>query len=190
MNGNTSVLYLQEIDNFTDDQLLRILQELKTEFEELKRSDIHQESLITPAFAFSLVGIFLTFCLCKKDRAMGRKLHEYEEKVSNDNLEAFKQELVQLCREEYLSRKRKAEEPLSGADISRLATPPPETESELPLRAASLLTPSVIYIPTLAHRALAHNNKVFDPTQEARPVTAGDIELAWKHKFEKDDKNK
>ena len=67
MNGNTSVLYLQEIDNFTDDQLLRILQELKTEFEELKRSDIHQESLIIPAFAFSLVGIVLAFCLCKKD---------------------------------------------------------------------------------------------------------------------------
>ena len=191
LNGNTSVLNVDEIDSFSDDQLLRILQELNSEFEQLEESKNHLQSLIIPAFCFTLFGIGLVFCLCNQDKNLERKLKSYEERLSNESLNKFKQELVRLCREEYLFLKAEMEEnsELKAAETSSQCDSKPqreeeeeeEEESEVPLR-ASLLKPSLIYIPTLP--AIRNNNRVFDTSQEARPVTAGDIELAWKHKFE------
>ena len=176
LNGNTSVFSLDNLDSFSDDLLLRILQDLSSEFADLKVSDNHSRSLIVPAFAFSMLAMCLVFCLCSKEKVLDRKQKNFEEKVSEENLEYFKQEVVKLCREEYLARRRKEEKSELKADpfISRPAPP----VSETPLR-ASRLTP-MIYIPALAH------NRVFDPSEEARPVTAGDIELAWRQKFEND----
>ena len=187
LNGNTSVLNVDEIDSFSDDQLLRILQELKSEFDQLEEAKNHLQSLIIPAFSFTLFGIGFVFCLCHQDKSLERKLKSYEEKLSNENLKKFKEELVRLCREEYLflkaNMKENSELKLAETSTESAARSlrEEEEESEVPLR-ASLLRPSLIYIPTLP--ALRNNNRVFDTTQEARPVTAGDIELAWKHKFE------
>ena len=194
-SGNTSVLYVDEIESFSDDQLLRILQELAAEFDQLQESSKHVQSLIIPAFCFTLLGIVFVFCLCHKDKTLERKLKSYEEKLSNENLKKFKEELVFLCRKEYLNLKPNREDnsELKAAQPSvfcstRVLEEEKEKEeeeeeetNEVALK-ASMLKPSLIYIPTLP--AIRNNNRVFDITQEARPVTAGDIELAWKHKFE------
>ena len=174
LNGNTSVLSLDHIDSFSDDLLLRILEDLSQEFDDLKVSDNHSTSLIVPAFAFSMLAFCLTFCLCHKEKLLERKQRTFEEKISDENLDSFKKELVQLCREEYLSRRRKEEKSELKADP--FVSPPAPPVMETPLRARRL-TP-LIYIPALTH------NRVFDPSEEARPVTAGDIELAWRQKFE------
>ena len=179
LRGNTSILYLGQLDTFSDDQLLRILQDLKAEFDELEASNYHQRGLIVPAFSFSMLAIVFVVCLCKKDKFLQSRLQDFEQKVSNENLDEFKKELVQLCREEYLSKNRKEESQLKADMFVTASSPPDPPEpvgTETPLR-GPLLRPSVIYIPALTH------NRVFDPSQEARPVTAGDIELAWKHKF-------
>ena len=172
LNGNTSVLSLDHIDSFSDDLLLRILEDLSQEFDDLKMSDNHSRSLIVPAFAFSMLASCLTFCLCRKEKFLERKQRAFEERISDENLESFKKELVQLCREEYLRRKEEKSELKADPFI----TPPAPPVTETPLR-PSRLTP-LIYIPALTH------NRVFDPSEEARPVTAGDIELAWRQKFE------
>ena len=101
LNGNTSVLNVDEIDSFSDDQLLRILQELKSEFEELEASQNHVKSLIIPAFCFTLLGVGLVFCLCHKDKCLERQLASYEERISQENLKKFKEELVRICKLEY-----------------------------------------------------------------------------------------
>ena len=185
--GNTSVLNVDEIESFSDDQLLRILQELKSEFEELEATQSHLQSLIIPAFCFTLLGVGFVFCLCHKDKCLERKLKSYEERISKESLDRFKEELVTICRREYLFLKSKRED---NSDLKAAEPSAPfaarqeeeeEEESEVPLR-ASLLKSSLIYIPALP--TIRNNNRVFDITQEARPVTAGDIELAWKHKFE------
>ena len=110
LNGNTSVLNVDEIDSFSDDQLLRILQELKSEFEELQASQNHAQSLIIPAFCFTLLGVGFVFCLCHKDKLLERKLNSYEERISNENLKRFKEELVTICRREYLYLKSNRED--------------------------------------------------------------------------------
>ena len=189
LNGNTSVLNVDEIESFSDDQLLRILQELNSEFDQLEEAKKHLQSLIIPAFSFILFGIGFVFCLCHQDRGLERKLKSYEERLSNESLSKFKEELVKLCREEYLFLKANMEENWQKCEAAESSAKCEEKEKEeeeeereeVPLR-ASLLRPSLIYIPALP--AIRNNNRVFDTTQEARPVTAGDIELAWKHKFE------
>ena len=187
LDGNTSVLYLDEIESFSDDQLLRILQELKSEFEQLEESMNHAQSLIIPAFCFTLVGIGFVFCLCHKDKSLERKLKSYEERLSNEDLKKFKEELVYICRKELkIHLKLKEVNPSPPCSVMEEGEEEEEGETEVPLRASllkpSLLKPSLLYIPPLP--AIRNNNRVFDITQEARPVTAGDIELAWKHKFE------